>query len=209
MRALGFADRIHFARDPARGPDGIARAATLAEAWRDMRGIADALGVPERGVQLVTRVRRRLLAISARVSARPKRSVAVLESLAPPRASGRWLPELIELAGGVDPCAMPGAEPVPVDAASLAAADPDVIFVAPRGRTLVQVRADVAALGALAPWTGLRAERDDQVFLADGRACFHCAGPQLAPTLEVLAEALHPEAFRFGHAGHLWEKARR
>lgn len=209
VRALGFADRCSVPRAPARPPGEPARATTIAEAMRDMRGIADALGVPERGVQLVSRVRQRLLAISSRVSTRPKRRVAVLESLVPMRASGRWLPELIEMAGGIDPCAVPGADPVPVDARSLAEADPDALFVAPRGRDLAEVRADVAALGARAPWAGLRAQREGQVFLADGRACFHCAGPQLAPTLEVLAEALHPEAFRFGHAGKLWERANR
>ena len=212
VHALGCADRLYpcdgntalalraFEPRPRRAPP-----ATLADAWRDMRGIADALGVPERGVQLVTQLRGRLRAIGERASSRPRRRVVVLESIAPPRVAGRWLPELVELAGAIDAFGSAGAEPTRVTRGALAEADPDAVFVAPRGLDLAHVRAATAAR-ARPPWLGLRALREGQVFLADGIACFHAPGPRLALTLEVLAEALHPEAFRFGHAGVLWAR---
>ena len=213
VHALGCADRLGaFDGNAARCLPGFrpgahaALPATLAEAWRDVRGIADALGVPERGVQLVTQLRHRLHAIGERASSRPRRRVVVLESLAPPRVAGRWLPELVELAGAIDAFAVAGSVPVRVTIAALLEADPDALFIAPRGLDLAQVRTMVTARGRRVPWRRLRAGRERQVFLADGRACFHAHGPRLALTLEVLAEALHPEAFRFGHAGRLWER---
>src|SRR5207244_2398758 len=98
-----------------------------------------------------------------------------------------------------------GAGPARLHVSALVAADPDAVFVALRRLNLPHARAAVAARGSRVPWRRLRAWRERQVFLADGSACFHAPGPRLALTLEVLAEALHPEAFRFGHAGRLWE----
>ena len=212
VHALGCADRLY----PCDGNAALAMRAfdprprralpaTLADAWRDVRGIADALGVPERGVQLVTQLRGRLRAIGERAATRPRRRVAVLVTISPPRVAGRWLPELVELAGATDAFGCVGGEPTRVTEAALMAADPDAVFVAPRGLDLARVRAVVAAR-ARAPWRGLRALREGMVFLADGSACFHASGPRLTLTLEVMAEALHPDAFRFGHAGRLWER---
>ncbi len=213
MRALGCSHRLCLFDGnaalalPGSGPGlGDPKPTTLAEAWRDMRALSDALGVPERGVQLVTQLRGRLRAIHSRAAAHPPRRVVVLESLAPLRAAGRWLPELVALAGAIDAFGSAGAQPARIRVAELALADPDALFVALRGLDLTRARASVNGLGTRVPWRRLRAWRERQVFLADGSACFHAPGPRLALTLEVLAEALHPEAFRFGHAGRFWER---
>jgi iron complex transport system substrate-binding protein len=47
--------------------------------------------------------------------------------------------------------------------------------------------------------------REGRVFLADGNAYFNRPGPRVAEALEILAEALHPDAFRFGHEGGAWQ----
>jgi iron complex transport system substrate-binding protein len=212
VRALGCADRLRLFDGnaalalPAARAFAVPKPSTLADAWRDVRGLADALGVPERGVQLVTQLRGRMRAIGQRAATFRARRVVVLESLAPLRAAGRWLPELVAMAGAIDACGSAGADPVRLRIAELASADPDAVFVALRGLELPVARAVVAARGKRVPWRRLRAAREQQVFLADGAACFHASGPRLALTLEVIAEALHPEAFRFGHAGSLWER---
>jgi iron complex transport system substrate-binding protein len=212
VRALGCADRLRLfdvnaaLALPAAKEFAVPRPSTLADAWRDVRGLADALGVPERGVQLVTQLRGRMRAIGQRAATFGERRVVVLESLAPLRAAGRWLPELISMAGAIDACGSAGGEPARLRIAELASVDPDAVFVALRGLELPAARAAVAARGKRVPWRRLRAAREHQVFLADGAACFHASGPRLALTLEVIAEALHPEAFRFGHAGALWER---
>ena len=54
-------------------------------------------------------------------------------------------------------------------------------------------------------WPHLRAVRNDRVFLADGNQFFNRPGPRLVESLEILAELLHPEAFRFGHEGTGWQ----
>jgi iron complex transport system substrate-binding protein len=53
-------------------------------------------------------------------------------------------------------------------------------------------------------WNALRAVREGRVFVGDGNAYFNRPGPRVAETLEIVAEILHPEGFRFGHAGRGW-----
>lgn len=177
----------------------------LASLWTDMRAIAGALGVPERGVQLVTRLRARMRAIAERAKARPARRVACIEWIEPLMAAGNWTPELIGLAGGQDVLGEPGRHAGALRFEQLVAADPDVIWITPCGFDLDRTRAELAPLVTQPGWDELRAVREGSVFLGDGNALFNRPGPRVVEALECLAEAMHPEAFRFGHEGKGWE----
>ena len=182
-------------------------AVTLADLWLEFRRIADALGVPERGVQLVTRLCGRMRAIEGRAATLgPRPRLAFIECLEPLVVVGRWNPELVALAGGDNLFGVPGASPPRIGWEALRAADPDVLWMAPRGHDLARARAGIAALAARPGWSRLVAVRADRVFVADGHALFHRPGPRVMESLEALAEALHPAAFRFGHEGRAWER---
>ncbi len=176
----------------------------LADLWKDMRRVADALGVPERGVQLVTRLRHRLRAIGERTKTRPRTRVVCIEWMEPLMAAGNWTPELLELAGADDPLGRPGQHAGSITLADISHADPDVIFITPCGFDLKRTIAELPVLTAKPDWRALRAVREGRVFLGDGNAYFNRPGPRVAETLEILAEALHPDAFRFGHEGKGW-----
>lgn len=182
---------------------------TLADLWRDVRRVADALGVPERGVQLVSRMQRRMRAIADRGAARPRPRVAVLEWIEPLMVAGNWTPELVAMAGAEDALARPGSRAGTITLETLVAADPDAIFVTPCGFDLARTRAEMPALERHEAWGALRAVREGRVFLGDGNAYFNRPGPRVVEALEILAESLHPEAFRFGHEGRAWERRRR
>jgi iron complex transport system substrate-binding protein len=96
---------------------------------------------------------------------------------------------------------------VPFEA--LAAADPDVVWIAPCGFDLARTRAELAPLVSHPGWAAVRAVREGRVFLGDGNAYFNRPGPRVVETLECLAEALHPGAFRFGHEGTGWARLAR
>src|SRR4051812_8425381 len=76
----------------------------LADVWTDLRAVATALGVPERGAELVRSYQERIDAIAAHARIRTHitgPTVACLEWIEPLMAAGNWVPELVELAGGV------------------------------------------------------------------------------------------------------------
>jgi iron complex transport system substrate-binding protein len=180
----------------------------LADLWRDMRRVADALGVPERGVQLISRLQRRMRGIAERTATLPRPRLACIEWIEPLMVAGNWTPDLVTMAGAEDVLGRAGQHAGILPIESLVAADPDVIFVTPCGFDLERTRAEMAPLEARGEWRALRAVREGRVFLGDGNAFFNRPGPRVVEALESLAEALHPEAFRYGHEGSGWEKRR-
>jgi len=178
----------------------------LADLWNDMRAIATALGVPERGVQLVTRLRSRMRALAEHIPRGPRPRVACLEWLEPLMVAGHWTPELIAMAGGDDALGEPGRHAGPIPFERLAATDPDVIWVTPCGFDLARTRRELGALESRPGWGELRAVQEGRVFLGDGNALFNRPGPRVVEALECLAEAMQPGSFRFGHEGRGWER---
>jgi iron complex transport system substrate-binding protein len=178
----------------------------LADVWRDIATVATALGAAQRGVELVTRLRRRIEQIVEPARGlRERPSVAVVEWIDPLMAAGNWMPELVEMAGGVNLFGEAGKHSPWMTIEDLADRDPDWILVIPCGFDLERTRADMPALAARPEWMRLRAVRERRVVLGDGNQYFNRPGPRLVESLEILAEILHPEAFDFGHRGGGWQ----
>ena len=173
----------------------------LGDVWDDIRRVADACGVPERGEQLVASLRRRVLEVGVHASKLPKRTVASIEWIDPLMSAGNWVPELVELAGGVPLFGEAGVHSPWLEWDALREADPDVICISPCGFGTLRTMEELPLLTAKPGWKELRAVRERRVYVADGNAYFHRPGPRLVESLEILAEMLHPERFQFGHAG--------
>lgn len=181
---------------------------SLADVWADMRRVADALGVADRGVALVMELETRIEAVAARAAAAPERPrIACIEWIEPPMAAGNWMPELVSLAGGVNLFGEAGRHSPWLDWDALRASDPDVILVAPCGFDIPRSRRDLPALEARPGWRALRAVRAGRVAIADGNRYFNRPGPRLVESLEILAEILHPVRCRYGHEGVGWVRA--
>jgi iron complex transport system substrate-binding protein len=178
----------------------------LADLFADMRAIAEALDVPERGVQLVTRLRARMQAIAERVAGRPRPRVACIEWIEPLMVAGNWTPNCSCSPAADDVLGVAGTHAGVTTFDALAAADPDTIWITPCGFDLARTRAELGPLVTHPGWAALRAVREGRVFLGDGNAYFNRPGPRVVETLECLAEAMHPEAFRFGHEGSGWAR---
>ena len=77
----------------------------LAGVWCDMQAVADALGVPDTGRQLVEEQRRQLGAAAAAARGRRGLRVACIQWPSPIMACGAWVPELIRVGGWPRPVA--------------------------------------------------------------------------------------------------------
>ncbi len=204
-------------------PDDVARAACelvghtaqvvalepnrLGDVWDDVRRVAEALGVPERGAALVDALRRRVLAIASKagaLGARPK--VAVVEWIEPLMSAGNWMPELVEMAGGTMLFGEAGVHSPSLAWEQLVAANPDALVGSPCGFGIERTLEEIHLLERRPEWPRLSAVRQGRVYVADGNAYFHRPGPRLVESLEILAEMLHPEAFHFGHEERGWRK---
>lgn len=179
----------------------------LADVFADMERVGAALDAPARGAELAGGLKRRIDAIRGRAATAAKRPrVACLEWLDPLMDAGNWMPELVEAAGAVSLLGKAGEHSSWIEFAAIAAADPEVILIAPCGFTMERTAAELPALWRRAGWSELRAVRDGRVFLAEGNQYFNRPGPRIVESLEILAELLHPEVFRFGHEGSGWRR---
>src|SRR6185437_16579340 len=75
---------------------------TFGDVADSIRLLGARLGVADRAAEVASRMRRTAETAAAAVSGLPPRRVFFAEWLEPPFCAGHWLPEMIELAGGVD-----------------------------------------------------------------------------------------------------------
>jgi iron complex transport system substrate-binding protein len=181
---------------------------SLADVWADIERVALALKAYDRGAELIGRLQGRMQAISERALQLPHRPrLACLEWIDPLMAAGNWMPELVAMAGGEDLFGRAGAHSPWMSWEQLIAADPDVIVLLPCGFDMERTRADLPLLEAKPEWQRLRAVREGRVYVTDGNQYFNRPGPRLVESLEILAEVLHPQEFRFHHEGTGWQRA--
>ncbi len=179
----------------------------LADVWTSIRQVAEALAVPERGSELIACLQQRMAAILEKTRTLPKRpTVACIEWIEPLMAAGNWMPELVEMAGGVNLLGVAGKHAPWMSWPELCAQNPEVLVVLPCGFEIERSRRDLSALTDQPEWPRLGAVQNQQVYLADGNQYFNRPGPRLVKSLEILAEILHPETFHFGHEGRGWQR---
>ena len=163
---------------------------TIGGVFADIRRVGEVTGRSGEAEALLTDLGRRLAAVREQ-TASPRPRVLALEWLDPPFAGGHWVPEMIEIAGGVDVIAKPGDHSARLTWDQIAAADPDVIVVMPCGFDEAGAREQIATLADRPEWRSLRAVREGRVFPVDANGCFSRPGPRLVDGVERLAAILH------------------
>jgi len=177
---------------------------SLADAWTDIERVAAALDCAEDGAALIASLKARMAHVTERCAELPKPTVACIEWIDPLMAAGNWMPELVEMAGGVNLFGEAGKHSPWMTWEQLRAADPDVIAILPCGFDMPRVLDEMPLLTAKPGWSSLKAVRAGRVYVTDGNQYFNRPGPRLAESLEILAEILHPGRFDFGRKGTGW-----
>jgi iron complex transport system substrate-binding protein len=170
---------------------------TLGGVLEDIRTVGRAVGLEERAEELVAELESRLEAVRERRAGRPRPRVLALEWLDPPFLGGHWVPEMIEIAGGVDAAGVaPGEVSRPVtwdELVETGGFGADVIVAMPCGFDEAGARRQVEILEAGArgdDWRGLPAVlsgRAGSVVAVDANGCFSRPGPRLVEGVERLA----------------------
>jgi iron complex transport system substrate-binding protein len=145
--------------------------------------LASRLGVARRGGEIAERMRATAEEVAASVRDCSRRRVFFAEWLEPPFCAGHWLPQMIELAGGVDVLGRAGQPSFPTTWDDVFALEPELIVVGPCG-----FGADAAAERAT--------EIDWPVpaVAVDGDGYYSRPGPRLADGIRQLAHLFHPDA---------------
>jgi iron complex transport system substrate-binding protein len=142
----------------------------------------------ERGEELA-RIRER----AARLPRRPR--VFALEWHDPVFCAGHWVPEMIEIAGGVDRLATPGQDSHRIDWAEVERWAPEVLLVSPCGMHLDGALEAARSLAERPGWRSLPAVREGNVFALDATAYVSRPGPRVHDGVRLFAHLIHPDVF--------------
>lgn len=160
---------------------------SLADIYTDIATIAGAVGVPERGEELIETMQQRIESVRARADRRPRPRVFCEEWGKPVIASQTWVAELVEAAGG-EFMGIPGHQCAPDQIAKL---DPDVIIAAWCGAgDRVPLQKIIDDRG----WDQTQAARTARIFCIRDEF-LNTPAPTLLHGLDALAWATHPEEF--------------
>ena len=176
---------------------------SLEDVYATIETVARLAGVPERAIAVIAALRARADTLAARVAGRPRPRTLVLEWTDPPMSGGHWTPGLVELAGGLPLLADPGANSRVLEWDAIAAADPDVVLVAPCGFDLARTFTAIEELNEIPQWRGLRALHEGRAYAIDGNAFVNRPGPRLIDTAEIFASAIASETLDGERAARL------
>jgi iron complex transport system substrate-binding protein len=163
----------------------------------DLRELAELLGKDARPLERA--LRRRIDAVVRKTRKLPKRRVFCMEWIDPVFASGHWVPEMVEMAGGHDPLATKGKESRRIEWSAVVEAAPERLILMPCGLSRERTLRELPRVTERPGWASIPAVRSGEVYHADGPSYFNGGGVRLVDGLEILAEILHPDVFPRRH----------
>ncbi len=170
--------------------------ASLADIFDDIRRVADACDVSERAEKLIQNLCERVENVRQRAVRIPDRSRCfVMEWVDPPFCSGHWGPELVEIAGGLDPLGRKHQPSAHIDWQQVLDARPEIIVLALCGYDIARARRDYELLRRYRGFDSIGAAHVGEIHLANASAYFARPGPRIADSIEILAGILHPAEF--------------
>ena len=169
---------------------------TLADVMRTIADVGRATGTRERAAELVRSLWARIDAIRGAVAGRPRPRVVCLEWVDPLMIGGHWVPDQVDVAGGIDALGTSGQRSRQVSIEEVRAASPEIIVLMPCGFRLEGSVEQGARLSELPGWGDLAAVREGMVFAVDGSWYFNRPGPRVVDGIEILARIFHADAWK-------------
>lgn len=180
---------------------------TLNDIFRDIENVAASLNVTARGEALIEELQERVDIIKHKLKfIENKPTVACIEWLEPMMVSGNWIPELVDVAGGVSILAESGKHSPYVEWVDIRLADPEIIVLMPCGFGIERTMKEINILLEQPGFADLKAVKSNRIYIADGNHYFNRPGPRIVDSIEILAEIINPKQFIFGYEGSGWIK---
>ena len=122
--------------------------------------------------------------------------VLCLEWINPFFTAGHWVPEMVEIAGGINGLSKAGEQSRRTTIEEIIDFNPDKIILMPCGfdteRTLIEynrtIKKDIE-------WNSLTAVKNGETYVVDAGSYFSKPGPRTFSGVEILAKIIHPHDF--------------
>jgi iron complex transport system substrate-binding protein len=124
--------------------------------------------------------------------------ILCLEWLDPFFTAGHWVPEMVEIEGGINGLSKPKEESRRTSIEEIKKFDPDKIILMPCGfnidRTIKEYKS-TTRLNNNQEWTNLRAIKNNELYVVDAGSYFSKPGLRTITGIEILAKIISPNEF--------------
>jgi iron complex transport system substrate-binding protein len=181
--------------------------------------IAERVNRTEEGRKLVASLQNRIdnvrLKAAQRSSSNGKKhdikpKVLCIEWIDPFFTAGHWVPQIVEIAGGIIGLCSRGQPSRRMYIDEIIKFNPDKIILMPCGFDLDRTLTEAKTLETNDKWKSLQAVQNNEVYAVNAGAYFSKPGPRTITGLEVLAKIIDPEGFEdikvpFGSFSKIYE----
>ena len=177
---------------------------SVKDIFKDIKIIAEALNVVDKGADLIDFMKNRIRTLKKSYDVKSELTVAAIEWIDPLMAAGNWVPELIEMAGGINLFGEAGKHSPWMEYKDLIEKDPDNIIIMPCGYNIQKSIIEIDSLIKQKGWKEITAVQNDKVYITDGNQYFNRPGPRIIESLEILIEIFHNDKTDFKHIDSGW-----
>ena len=177
---------------------------SIKDIFSDIKIIAEVLNVVDRGDDLINFMKNRIRVLKKSYDIKSGPTVAAIEWINPLMAAGNWVPELIEMAGGVNLFGEAGKHSPWMNYQDLIEKNPQTIIIMPCGYNIQKSIVEIDSLIKQKGWEELSAVKNDKVYITDGNQFFNRPGPRIIESLEILIEIFHNDKTNFKHIYSGW-----
>jgi iron complex transport system substrate-binding protein len=194
LRQLGVADDTRVVSlDPRTLDDVIAQ----------LEIVGKLLDREARGAELAAGLRARVAKAKTTAARLPTIGVFCLEWWEPPFVAGHWIPEMVEADAASNLLSEKGEPSRVVTHREIRDANPEVLVFMPCGYYLEEEEEEAERVLVHPEIADTPAARNGNVFAVDATSFFSRPGPRIVDGLEILAWAVHPEAYPEPPAGSI------
>ena len=121
--------------------------------------------------------------------------VLAIEWIDPFFTAGHWIPEMIEVAGGISAIGQTGDHSRRMTIDEVVKSEPDIIILMPCGFDTDRTISEYVVLQKNETWSSLRAVNNHKVYAVDANSYFSKPSIRTIIGLEILGKIIHPETF--------------
>ena len=177
----------------------------LEDVWNDILELGIVLEKESIAKDLVENIKSDISIISKRNKNKDPLSVGCIEWIEPLMFAGNWVPEIIQIVGGISLFGLSGKHSNWSKYEELYQHDPDKIIFMPCGYNMNKTEAELSNLTRDVRWKSLKAVKANEVYLTDGNQYFNRPGPRLLDSIKIMDDIINSTNV-YNFKNHGWRR---
>tara|TARA_B100001027_G_C16253975_1_gene325930 strand:+ start:196 stop:1041 length:846 start_codon:yes stop_codon:yes gene_type:complete len=177
----------------------------LEDVWNDILELGIVLEKESIAKDIVENIKSDISIIAKRNKNKDPVSVGCIEWIEPLMFAGNWVPEIIQIVGGLSLFGVVGEHSNWSKYEELYQHDPDKIIFMPCGYNMNKTEAELSNLTRDLRWKSLKAVKANEVYLTDGNQYFNRPGPRLLDSIKIMDDIINSTNV-YNFKNHGWRR---